>query len=52
MKLSIVCVHLKKFELCIVGKLIDYWLTTGVFFALKQSVNHRKNSSLNDGDVL
>jgi hypothetical protein len=35
MKLSTVCVF-KKYELCVVHKLIDCWLTIGVFSALKQ----------------
>jgi hypothetical protein len=50
MNLSTVCVF-KKYELCVVHKLIDCWLTIGDFSTLKQSVNHRKTASIKDGDA-
>jgi hypothetical protein len=50
MNLSAMCVF-KKYEMCVVHKLIDYWLTIDVLLALKQLVNRRKTTSIKDGDA-
>jgi hypothetical protein len=50
MKLSTVCVF-KKYELCVIHKLIGCCLTICVFPALKKSLNHGKTTSIKDGDA-
>jgi hypothetical protein len=50
MELSIVCVF-KKYELCVVHKLIDCWIIVSVLSALKHSLNIGKTTSIKDGDA-
>jgi hypothetical protein len=50
MELSTVCIF-NKYELCVVHKLINYWITVSVLSTLKQSVNRGKNTSIKDGDA-
>jgi hypothetical protein len=45
-----VCVF-NKYELCVVHKKIDCWLTISVFSTLKKSVNRGKTKSIKDGDA-
>jgi hypothetical protein len=50
MKPSTVCVF-KKYELCVVRKLIDCWIKLGVFSSLNKSVNRGKTTIIKDGDA-